>query len=103
MKIIITENQNSLIRRYQGIKEIVDWSINYIFEDEDFCDLTPQVFFNWVLRDIKDNLTDADWVLDISDDVIDDNFFKTLETFVKDHFTDYIMSKHDKLMERWCL
>lgn len=56
MKIIITESQHELIRRYNKLKEMVENGIDVLNQEADLCDYTFSEFLTEVCWQVSDNM-----------------------------------------------
>jgi hypothetical protein len=96
MKIIITESQNEIIRRYNQLKELVSNGIDVIQQDEDMCGYTYSDFIEEVCWQVSDKLEDLS---------MDTETVKTIEKvhgWVKDYFTTYIYKEFNHIKDNDC-
>jgi hypothetical protein len=91
MKIIITENQQSFIRRYSLLKELIDEGIDVLSQDDDLCSYSFSDFLSEVSWQVADKIN----LLSLPD-----NHIGEVHRWVRFNFTTYIREEFDKLMNK---
>jgi hypothetical protein len=91
MKIIITENQRSFIRRYSQLKELIDEGIDVLSQDDDICSYSFSDFLSEVSWQVSDKVNSLN---------LPDNYIGEVHRWVRFNFTTYIREEFDKLMNK---
>jgi hypothetical protein len=93
MKYIITENQQSFVRRYGILKELIDEGVDVLSQDDDFC------VYDWFefLEEVCWQVSDKVDLLHITDT---NNDIRIVHRWVRDNFTPYIQKKYNKLRNK---
>ena len=92
MKYIITENQQSFIRRYSQLKELIDEGIDVLSQDDDLCGYAFSDFLEEICWQVSDKINS----LHLPDDYIGE-----VHRWVRFNFTTYVREEFDKLMSKY--
>lgn len=93
MKIIITESQHELIRRYHKLKELVDNGIDVLNQAADLCDYTFSEFLTEVCWQVSDNMDELN---------LDPQIVGTIDKahrWVRNNFSEHIREEFDRIIE----
>ncbi len=93
MKIIITESQHELIRRYGKLKEMVENGIDTLNQEADLCDYTFSEFLSEVCWQVSDNMDEFN---------LDPQIVGTIDkvhTWVRNYFGLFIREEFDRIIE----
>jgi hypothetical protein len=96
MKILITESQHELIRRYGKLIELVDNGIDVLSQDEDFCGYTYNDFMEEVCWQVTDKIDR----LNLSTEKVD--VIEKVHRWVRNYLGLYIREEFDKLIQLNC-
>lgn len=92
MKYIITENQQSFIRRYSQLKELIDEGIDVLSQDDDLCGYSFSDFLSEVSWQVADKVKSLH---------LPDNYIGEVHRWVRFNFTAYVREEFDKLMSKY--
>ena len=85
MKIIITESQHNLIRRYKVLDGLVSQAIEFVSSQDDVCDYSFGDFFEEIKWQVSDNYEMLDLPKDLDpaivQDWVSDNFYDQIKNF----------------------
>ena len=93
MKIIITESQHELIRRYNKLKEMVENGIDTLNQEADLCDYTFSEFLTDVCWQVSDNMDEFN---------LDPQIVGTIDKvhrWVRNYFGLFIREEFDRIIE----
>ena len=97
MKIIITESQHELIRRYGKLKELVENGIDVLNQDADLCDYTFSEFLTEICWQVSDNMDELNMDTEALGSV------EKVHRWVRNNFNSYIREEFDKLIQLNCV
>lgn len=90
MKIIITESQHNLIRRFEVLDGLVSQAIEFVSSQDDVCDYSFKDFFEEIKWQVSDNYEILDLPKDLDpaivQDWVSDNFYDQ----IKDFYVTYV-------------
>lgn len=92
MRYIITENQQSFIRRYSLLKELIDEGIDVLSQDDDLCGYSFSGFLSEVSWQVSDKINSLH---------LPDNYIGEVHRWVRFNFTTYVREEFDKLMSEY--
>ena len=93
MKIIITESQHELIRRYDKLKEMVENGIDVLNQEADLCDYTFSEFLTEVCWQVSDNMDEFG---------LEPQFVGTIDKvhrWVRNYFGLFIREEFDRIIQ----
>ena len=93
MKIIITESQHELIRRYGILKELVDNGIDVLNQSADLCDYTFSDFLEEVCWQVSDNMDE----LNMDTETV--GSIEKVHRWVRNNLGLYIREEFDRIID----
>ena len=93
MKIIITESQHELIRRYGKLKEMVENGIDVLNQEADLCDYTFSEFLTEVCWQVSDNID----VFNLDPQTV--GSIDKVHRWVRNYFGLFIREEFDRIIE----
>ena len=85
MKIIITESQHNLIRRFKVLDGLVSQAIEFVSSQDDVCDYSFNDFFEEIQWQVSDKYEMLDLPKDLDpaivQDWVSDNFYDQIKNF----------------------
>ena len=97
MKIVITETQHELVRRYSKLKELVENGIDVLNQGTDLCDYVFSEFLTEVCWQVSDNMDE----LNLDPQIV--GTIDKVHRWVRNNFNSHIREEFDKLIQRNCL
>lgn len=94
MKIILTETQLSLVRRFSKLKELVEEGIDVLDQDADLCDYTYSDFLQEVCWQVSDKMEE----LSVNTESI--GSIELIHKWVIDNFNEFIRKEFDRLINK---
>ena len=90
MKIIITESQHNLIRRFKVLDGLVSQAIEFVSSQDDVCDYSFKDFFEEVKWQVSDNYKMLELPEDLDPAIIQDWVSDNFYDQIKDFYVTYV-------------